>query len=150
MVMINGQEVVRIRVGRSIIDDLDKGEMPVPEVPFGKPFVIEVHWVDSEGDFSTELSDFRIVTFDRESSPFWIRNREVSLTIRDERGAEVDEIVFDHTEGETTTRRISLERSIPGGVTLKPELILFKHTVKRDGKDWFIFDPPWVGKPPVG
>ena len=52
-------EVVKMKVGPTSLDQTNKLERPIPEVPFGEPFRVEVEW-DSETrpNQSLTLKDF--------------------------------------------------------------------------------------------
>lgn len=153
----SGQDGIRIKVGRHMIDDPNKGEIPIPEFLYGEPFVVQVKWVEPADGLMLTLSDFGLVSSEIEPDPegqTWIPDPELAVVLQNEEGELLREISFSFSEakpdegGELITRKtLILEKS--GTRTIRPRhlLVLFKQTLSQV---LFEIDPPWAGKPPTG
>jgi len=159
-------DVVTIEIGPTSSTRPDKLERPIPEVPVGRNFRLDVIWVDPVPELSLTLSHFKTVSFHRsgpeeeteESRAFWRWNEGDDLELGDERGVLGSEVVLGFwdavkdPDGRMVTRRtIRFQRNHDRGPDpRKPSLIFFQTTVKVGDEVKFTYDPPWVEKPPTG
>ena len=158
-------EVIEIEVTAGSIGYVNKDSRPIPELTFGSPFNLTVHWVEPSLDTLT-LSEFRLVAFDptahADGRVIWPPDPDYRLELQDEHGTAMRSVTFSYSEGGTTTRTLILERVETGTSSSRPDLkkglrpsletpqlILFTISA-RAGETQFVLDPPWVGKPPVG
>jgi hypothetical protein len=164
MVNVDGRDVIKIEVGRHMIDDPNKGAMPIPEFPWRALFDLEVTFVEPAGGLMLTLSDFKIVSYDPEAAgtgedPHW-RPTNIEMEVKDENGENLQEISFASSEGVQETRKTESgeEKTVYGiGKTVefwKDERVegLNLHVVFKQTLSGVLFeiDPPWAGKPPTG
>ena len=160
-------DVVRLEVGVSSVSQPDKREQPIPQVPIGKFFWLEIGWVDPVPELAIELSNFKTVSFHHPGAgkrgeaagAYWRWNDDDALLVGvDDEGKPTDRVVIeapreglDQQETITTRTKIRLIRSLDAPPHPdKPSLILFQTTVTVAGERTISFDPPWVEKPPTG
>jgi hypothetical protein len=158
---VNAQDVILIKVGPDLIDDPNKDTVPIPEVEFGEPFDVEVRWVRPLDDLSIALSDFRLVSFNPDADylkgeVIWTWDQDFRLELLNENNEKLREMSFSFSEaqrdseGAYTRKTMTLHRRGSRDGEARPQLILFKQTVKDGDTVLFVHDPPWVGKPPTG
>lgn len=171
MVSVNGRDVIQIEVGRHMIDDPNKGAMPIPEFPWRALFDLEVTFVEPAGGLMLTLSDFKIVSYNPDAAgtradPHW-SHPGIEMEVKDENGENLQVISFTSLEGEQGTLKTeSGEQKTVYLIGKTVELwkderdeginlhVVFKQTLKVMTEDrtevLFEIDPPWAGKPPTG
>ena len=145
-------EVVRMKVGPTSLTQTNKLERPIPEVPFGEPFRVEVEW-DSETrpNQSLTLKDFVAVVLDETSEPLWRPAAgELRLEIRDESkiGSPVENgVMFSRPESGDPVGAILVLYGAEG-VTYSDgkTLVLFTVELVTEQGETVLFDPPWAKK----
>jgi hypothetical protein len=145
-------EVVRMKVGPTSLTQANKLERPIPEVPFGEPFIVEVEW-DSETrpDQSLTLKDFVAVVLDERGEPLWRPAAgELRLEIRDEPkiGSPVENgVMFSRPESGDPVGAILVLYGAEG-VTYSDgkTLVLFTVELVTEQGETVLFDPPWAKK----
>ena len=156
----NQREVIEIEVKAGSIGYVNKDSRPIPELTFGSPFQLTVHWVDPVID-SLTLSEFRLVAFDPNAyatgSVIWPPDPDYRLELQDDHGTPMRSVSLDYSGASTTTVTLILKREMTVEVLREsfrerletPQLILFTVNARADDTE-FVLDPPWVGKPPTG
>lgn len=165
MVNVDGRDVIQIEVGRHMIDDPNKGE--IPEFYWGTAFEVQVEWVGPFEGLVLTLSDFRVVSADQnppdDASSIWTEDGGVKFSLEDGDNKPLEQVVFASSEAVETPRSNGEEHSeemvfitkktLILNIARRPEserkhlLVLFKQTLSGV---LFEIDPPWAGKPPTG
>lgn len=144
--------VVRIEIERHTYRYVEKERTPIPMVPIGDPFTIEVSWKDDSVS-SITFRNLEVVRFDPREEPYWQRDRESLLQLEEE-GEPIGErgVTFPYSdEGPTSRTFVLLETGVDRPeAEKKPRLILFELELQTDAGDRVTFDPPWVPRPPTG
>ena len=161
-------DIVRLEIGATSYRDLGKSTQPMPEVPVGEPFWLEVHWLNPPAEgLQLALWDFRTASYSGEpmaerageASSAWSWNEGDVLTPSDDSGLLPDNrVVLDSAEAEkgpegawVTRKRIRLDRDAEGRPDPdSPSLIFFETSVMVGDEEQFSYDPPWVEKDPTG
>jgi len=151
MVNVDGRDVIRIEVGRQIIADPNSARMPIPEFSWRIPFDVVVEWVEPAEGLELTLSDFELVSYDPQSKgQLWTGDPEFDVVVCNEGDEQIQEVSFPYPERELELT-LKTERKSDSQEDSKGNLhVLFKQTLKSEGKEFFIIDPPWAGKPPTG
>lgn len=155
-------DVIRIQVGRKLIDDPNKANTPVPDFWFDRPFVVEVEWVDPAEELELTLSDFGLVAFDpsadyNEGEVIWPLDPDFTLELQSDEGTTIRSVIFRRSEAQkdgrglyVTAKMLTLAKRGTRSGDPRNQLVLFRKTVSDESGVLFEIDPPWVGKPPVG
>lgn len=150
---------VQIVIGRASYEYKEKMAMPIPEVPIGKDFDIEVEWKGDTGeDQVLVLSDFVAVTADLEAvsvpsercdQPIWQRIEGEGLTIEGEGYVEPEDgkVKFRNPAPGAKSRGTF---KLHGPKSLEDDdqlvLIFFNVELETAKGETVLFDPPWAKK----
>jgi len=146
------QRPVRILIGPDSFSYEDKAERPVPEVPFGEPFEVQVQWDErTEPGQSLTLSEFAAAILCEKSEPSWqSAEGEIHLEIRSEaycsstvkNGLRFSRPESGGLDSATVVLHGSEEVDYPEDTTL----IFFTVDLVTATGASARFDPPWVKK----
>jgi len=146
------QRPVRILIGSDSFSYENKAEIPVPEVPFGEPFEVQVEWDErTDPRQSLTLSDFVAVILDGKGEPSWrAAEGELRLEVRDEgysRSGVKNGVSFSRPEsGGLDSATVVIHGSEEVDYPEDTTLVFFTVELVTATGATANFDPPWVKK----